>query len=166
MRFTLEDYQQTAVDRALSAIARARRDFDDDSSERTAVGLTAPTGAGKTVIATAVLEGIFFGTEAQPARPDTTVLWVTDDRSLNAQTIGKILQASGGRIDANRVRFVGDTDERTLESGYLYFVHIQALQRNSTLHAIRADGARSDRRTFGAWDMIANTVRERGKDFL
>ena len=46
MRFTLEDYQQTAVDRALSAIARARRDFDDDSSERTAVGLTAPTGAG------------------------------------------------------------------------------------------------------------------------
>ena len=69
MRFTLEDYQQTAVDRALSAIARARRDFDDDSSERTAVGLTAPTGAGKTVIATAVLEGIFFGPGAQPARP-------------------------------------------------------------------------------------------------
>ncbi|MDP3950093.1 DEAD/DEAH box helicase [Microbacterium sp.] len=166
MRFTLEDYQQTAVDRALTAIGRARRDFDEDSTERTAVGLTAPTGAGKTVIATAVLESIYFGTEVQSARPNTTVLWVTDDRSLNAQTIGKILQASGGRIDANRVRFVGDTDERTLEPGYIYFVHIQALQRNSTLHAIRADGARSDRRTFGAWEMIANTVRERGKDFL
>lgn len=166
MRFTLETYQQAAVDRALVAIARARRDFIDDDAERTAVGLTAPTGAGKTVIATAVLEGIYFGTATHEARPVTTVLWVTDDRSLNAQTIGKILQASGGRIDANRIRFLGDTDERTLEPGYIYFVHIQALQRNSTLHAIRADGTRSDRRTFGAWEMIANTVRERGKDFL
>lgn len=166
MRFTLESYQQTAVDRALGAIARARRDFEEDSSERTAVGLTAPTGAGKTVIATAVLECVYFGSATHDARPETTVLWVTDDRSLNAQTIGKILQASGGRIDANRIRFLGDTDQRTLEPGYIYFVHIQALQRNSTLHAIRADGTRSDRRTFGAWEMIANTVRERGKDFL
>lgn len=166
MRFTLEEYQQTAVDRALTAITRARRDFEEDSTERTAVGLTAPTGAGKTVIATAVLEGIYFGTATRDARPETTVLWVTDDRSLNAQTIGKILQASGGRIDANRIRFLGETDHQTLEPGYIYFVHIQALQRNSTLHAVRADGTRSDRRTFGAWDMIANTVRARGKDFL
>lgn len=165
MRFTLEDYQQAAVDRILTAIARARRDFAEDG-ERTAVGLTAPTGAGKTVIATAVLEGLHYGTPTREADPNLTVLWVTDDRSLNAQTIGKILQASGGRIDANRIRFLGDTDERTLELGFIYFVHIQALQRNSTLHAIRGDGTRSDRRTHGAWDMIANTVRDRGRDFL
>ena len=164
MRFTLEDYQKTAVDRLLTAISRARRDFAEDG-ERTAVGLTAPTGAGKTVIATAVLEGLYFGTPTREADPDVTILWVTDDRSLNAQTIGKILQASGGRIDANRIRFLGDTDERTLEPGYIYFVHIQALQKNSTLHAVR-NGTRSDRRTHGAWDMIANTARERGRDFL
>ena len=60
---------------------------------------------------------------------------------MNAQTIGKILQACGGRIDANRDRFLGDTDERTLEPGYIYFVHIQALQRNSTLHAFRQTGS-------------------------
>lgn len=165
MRFTLESYQQTAVDRLLTAISRARRDFAEDG-ERTAVGLTAPTGAGKTVIATAVLEGLYFGTPSREADPDITILWLTDDRSLNAQTIGKILQASGGRIDANKIRFLGDTDERTLEPGFIYFVHIQALQRNSTLHAVRADGSRSDKRNYGAWDMIANTVRDRGRDFL
>ena len=165
MRFTLEEYQQTAVERLLTQISRARRDFAEDG-ERTAVGLTAPTGAGKTVIATAVLEGLFFGTPSREAEPNLTVLWVTDDRSLNAQTIGKILQASGGRIDAHRIRFLGDTDERTLESGSIYFVHIQALQRNSTLHAVRADGSRSDRRSYGAWDMIANTVHDRGRDFV
>jgi type III restriction enzyme len=69
MRFTLESYQRTAVDRALGAIARARRDFEEDSSERTAVGLTAPTGAGKTVIATAVLECVYFGSATHDARP-------------------------------------------------------------------------------------------------
>ncbi len=87
------------------------------------------------------------------------MLWLTDDRALNAQTIGKILQSSGGRIDANRIRFLADTDARTLEPGYVYFVHIQALQKNSTLHAVRVDGTKNDRRTFGAWDMIANTAK-------
>lgn len=165
MKFTLEDYQKTAVERVLTNLSKARRGFEEDG-EMTAIGLTAPTGAGKTVIATAVLEGIFLGTATREPNPAATVLWLTDDRSLNAQTIGKILQASGGRLDANRIRFLWDIDERTLQPGYIYFVHIQALQKNSTLHAIRPDGTRNDKRTFGAWDMIANTVRERGEDFL
>ncbi len=165
MRFTLEDYQVDATEGVLTGISRARRDYREDG-ERTAVGLTAPTGAGKTVIATAVLEGLYFGTSTREADPNLTVLWLTDDPALNRQTINKILQASGGRIDANRIRFLADTDERTLEPGFIYFVHIQALQRNSNLHAIRADGTRSDKRTHGAWDMIATTVRERGGDLV
>ncbi|WP_153505899.1 DEAD/DEAH box helicase [Cumulibacter manganitolerans] len=165
MKFKLEEYQQQAVAGVLANLARARRGYVEDG-EKSAVGLTAPTGAGKTVIATAVLEGIYRGTPERPANPRTTVLWLTDDRSLNAQTIGKILQASGGSIDVSRIRFLSEIDEPTLEPGFIYFVHIQALQKNSTLHAIRPDGSRNDRRTFGAWDMIANTVRERGEDIL
>ncbi|TLG09442.1 phosphate ABC transporter permease [Nocardia cyriacigeorgica] len=165
MKFTLEDYQVKAVDGVLSALTKARSGYREDG-ERTAVGLTAPTGAGKTVIATAVLEDLYFGTSTRDPQPGLTVLWVTDDRALNAQTISKILTASGGRIDANRVRFLGETDERTLEAGFIYFVHIQALQKNSTLHAVRADGTKNDKRSFGAWDMIANTIQDRGADFL
>lgn len=165
MKFTLEDYQLTATEQVLSSIAKARREYAEDG-ERSAVGLTAPTGAGKTVIATAVLEGLYFGTPTRQPEPGLTALWVTDDRALNAQTINKILQASGGRIDAHRIRFLSEIDERTLEPGYIYFVHIQALQKNSTLHAIRPDGTRSDQRTHGAWEMIANTIRDRGRDFV
>ncbi|MFE3280044.1 DEAD/DEAH box helicase [Nocardia sp. NPDC059239] len=165
MKFTLEDYQSTAVDKILTSLAKARAGYLEDG-ELTAVGLTAPTGAGKTVIATAVLEGLYLGTPTREPNPDLTVLWVTDDRALNAQTIDKITKASGGAIDVNRVRALAETDERTLESGYIYFVHIQALQKNSTLHAVRADGTSNDKRTFGAWDMIANTVKDRGADFL
>lgn len=165
MKFTLEPYQSTAVESVLTNLAKARAGYLEDR-ERTAVGLTAPTGAGKTVIATAVLEGIYKGTATRIPNPKMTVLWITDDRSLNAQTISKITQASGGSIDINRIRFIGEIDHRTLEPGHIYFVHIQAMQKNSTLHAVRPDGTPNDKRTHGAWDMIANTVRERGEDFL
>lgn len=165
MKFTLEPYQNAAVESVLTNLAKARAGYLDDR-ERTAVGLTAPTGAGKTVIATAVLEGIYKGTSTRTPNPSMTVLWITDDRSLNAQTISKITQASGGSIDINRIRFIGEVDHRTLEPGNIYFVHIQAMQKNSTLHAVRPDGTPNDKRTHGAWDMIANTVRERGENFL
>ncbi|MFW0797647.1 DEAD/DEAH box helicase family protein [Gordonia sp. CPCC 205515] len=165
MKFTLEPYQSDAVDSVLTNLAKARAGYLDDG-ERTAVGLTAPTGAGKTVIATAVLEGIYKGTATRPPNPRTTVLWITDDRALNAQTISKITQAAGGSIDINRIRFIGEVDHRTLEPGVIYFVHIQAMQKNSTLHAMRPDGTKNDKRTHGVWDMIANTVWDRGQDFL
>lgn len=165
MKFTLEEYQEKAVEGVLANLAKARRGYEEDG-EKTAVGLTAPTGAGKTVIATGVLEGIFLGTPSREPNPDATVLWLTDDRSLNAQTIGKILEASGGRLAANRIRFLWEIDQPTLEPGYIYFIHIQALQKNSTIHVVRPDGSKNDKRTHGAWDMIANTVRARGADFL
>jgi type III restriction enzyme len=163
LRFRLEEFQSGAVDALVSRIGKARRDFAEDD-ECTAVGLTAPTGAGKTVIATALLERLFFGDGTHEPDPNLTVLWVTDDKSLNAQTINKITEASE-RIDAYRFRVLSDTDEPTLEPGFIYFTHIQQLQKNSTLHAVR-NGVRSDHRTYGAWDMIANTVQQRGKDFV
>lgn len=163
MIFRLEDFQSTAVDALVSRIDKARHDFADDG-ERTAVGLTAPTGAGKTVIATALLERLFFGDGSREPDPHLTVLWVTDDKSLNAQTTNKITEASG-RIDDYRFRFLADRDEPTLAPGFIYFTHIQQLQRNSTLHAVR-NGDRYDHRTYGAWDMIANAVEQHGKDFV
>ncbi|MDF1704639.1 MAG: DEAD/DEAH box helicase family protein [Aeromicrobium sp.] len=163
MKFDLEAFQAEAARVVASRIRRARRDYAEDG-EITAVGLTAPTGAGKTVIATAVLEDLFFGAGEIEPDPDLTVLWVTDDRSLNRQTIAKINQASD-RLDHHHFGFLGDEDAPTLAAGRIHFVHIQQLQKNSTLHA-RRDGRAVDHRTHGAWDMIAATVRERGKDLV
>lgn len=163
MKYALEEFQSRAVDALLNRISKARRDYTDDG-DLTAVGLTAPTGAGKTVIASAVLEALYFGTPTRDPDTSLTVLWLTDDKSLNAQTVEKIMQASG-RLDALRMRFLGEDDDATLEPGYIYFAHIQQLQKKSTLHAVR-DGVRSDSRSNGVWDMIANTINKRGKDFL
>lgn len=163
MRFQLEEFQSDAVAKVASRLRRARRDYAEDG-EITAIGLTAPTGAGKTVIASAVLEDLYFGNAAVDPDPSLTVLWVTDDKSLNKQTIAKISHASDKLSDL-MFRFLGDDDAPTLEPGCIYFLHIQQLAKTSTLHAMR-DGQPNDSRTHGGWDMIANTVRRRGSDLL
>ncbi|MET0931579.1 MAG: DEAD/DEAH box helicase family protein [Aeromicrobium sp.] len=164
MNFELEEFQEKAAATLVKRVTSARSDYAADADELTAIGLTAPTGAGKTVIATSLLERLFAGDAGIDADPSLRVLWVTDDKSLNKQTIDKIVQASD-HLDWHHIRFINEIDERTLAPGFIYFVHIQQLQKNSTLHAVR-DGIQSDLRTYGVWDMIANTVIDNGPDLL
>ncbi|TYC96326.1 hypothetical protein FQ377_14155 [Arthrobacter echini] len=91
MQYDLYDYQDTAklvVGRALASMDRA---YQEDSNDLGAVVLAAPTGAGKTVIATAVIEAALDGDATTAAIDDATFLWVTDDLSLNNQTLNKML---------------------------------------------------------------------------
>jgi len=136
-----------------------------------AIGLTAPTGAGKTVIATAVLEGLMFGTEDTEANRDLAVLWLTDDPALNAQTANKMLLASSRFTDGHLVTVDNTFDERTFAPGKVYFCYIQQLGRGATsYHAAVTDRdgnlVGNDHRTHGLWDTIANTVQARGANFL
>ena len=60
MRYTLKDYQEDAVGDVLTHLTRARRDWHRWESP-VAFSLTATTGAGKTVMAAAVIEALFDG---------------------------------------------------------------------------------------------------------
>ena len=163
MNFELEDFQETAAAKLVKQFRTAQGEYDSDG-ELTAIGLTAPTGAGKTVIATSMLERLLTGDLDNGPDDDLRVLWVTDDPSLNQQTIAKITQASD-QLDYHHIRFLQEIDERTLGGGFIYFVHIQAMQKNSTMHAYK-NGVRSDLRTHGVWEMIANTVADHGSNLL
>ena len=87
MKFTLKDYQADAVGDVLTNLRKARRYFHLEG-DRTAFSLTATTGAGKTVMAAAVIEALFGGSDAYDFAPDpgAVVLWFSDDPSLNEQT--------------------------------------------------------------------------------
>src|ERR1035437_1675987 len=89
MRYELRDYQREAALEVLKQIRRGRRDWRGDG-ERSSFALSAITGSGKTVIATAVIEALLFGstdldTEADPR---ISFLWITDDRS-EERRVGK-----------------------------------------------------------------------------
>ena len=94
MRYTLNDYQVAATNEIVKVLRRAGLAYAGDDTDLWSVALSAPTGAGKTVIASAVIETLFDGAGSFPEDPDATVLWVTDSPALNEQTKRKMLHAS------------------------------------------------------------------------
>ncbi|GAB2734038.1 DEAD/DEAH box helicase [Nocardioides pakistanensis] len=160
MTFTLTPYQSTAVDSAVAEIRDAQDAFNRRGKKK-AIGLSAPTGAGKTVIATAVLERLLLGDADAPANRDLAVLWVTDDPALNRQTSDKMLLASARLTPSDLVFLDESFDEKTLTRGRIHFVHIQQLGVKSTV----AWPGR-DQREYGLWETFANTATEYGSDFL
>ena len=96
MKVKLRPFQETAVAEVLSRLESAKLGVTrSGAGQRQAVGLTAATGAGKTIIATAVIER----SSSAPTRtashpdPDAVFLWMTDLPELNTQTQGKMLDA-------------------------------------------------------------------------
>ena len=163
MTFELRQYQTDAVDAVTEELLDARAAYDR-RRKLTAVGLSAPTGAGKTVIATSILEGLIFGDAESDPRPDLAVLWITDDPALNRQTRDKMLLASQRFTDGDFVEIDTDGgngfDEKRLRRGKIHFAHVQLLGRGTT------SMQPSDSREHGLWQIIATTALDYGSDFL
>lgn len=170
MLLTLKDYQSDAVADVLTRLTKARRDWDD--KDRTAFTLAATTGAGKTVIAAAVIESLFYGNDDLDfgADPTATILWVTDDPSLNVQTWAKFIAASD-LLPHSRLRIIDKSFQaETLDAGAVYFLNTQKLAKTSTLVRGHVDDGNSfpgmampDLRRFTLWDTIANTIADENR---
>jgi type III restriction enzyme len=160
VNFQLKGYQTDATADVVEALQEGFARYEK-SGKLTAVSLSAPTGAGKTVIATAVIEQLLFGDEGTAPNPDLTILWVTDDPSLNQQTKRKMLLASK-LIRSTQLVSVGPTlDQQALDPGKVYFVHIQQLGKGSTNYV-----KTGDKRQYTLWGMIGTTIATRGQNFL
>lgn len=169
MRYTLKDYQAEAVRDVLKNLERAR-----DSYRRyealSQFSLAATTGAGKTVMAAAVIEALFFGNDEFDFEPDpgAVVLWFSDDPSLNEQSRARI-QAAGSELDS-RLRTVPSTfSEPEFRPKNVYFLNTQKLSTNSRLvrgtqqtldHHDPVPGLppRPDQAQMSIYDTITSTV--------
>lgn len=141
MKLTLHNYQEKAAAKLVSGIVAGLRADD----ETTAVTLAAPTGAGKTIIAAAALESLF---EAHPA---LTVLWVSMDKELNAQSRDKFKAASA--VLAPRLTILdNDFTGEQLERGRISFINTAKLGRGSNMTK------RSEGRQHTIWDALNTTV--------
>jgi len=153
MRLELKPFQELAVE-AMGRRAGAAR-AEAVTGEGQALVLSAPTGSGKTVIATAWMESIVRGDDMRPGDPDATFLWITDDRELNEQTRRKLLATSDLFDESSLVTIDSDSFDRPLlDPGAVYFLNIQKLSRTSNL--VR----RGDTRTHTLWETIAETARQ------
>src|SRR5699024_7755640 len=174
MRYTLKDYQEDAVGDVLANLRKSARAWKEEG-DLSAFSLTATTGAGKTVMAAAVIESLFAGNVDFDfaADPGAVVLWFTDDPSLNEQTRFRLISASGDRIDSSRLVVIENTFSREkLEPGTVYFLNSQKLSRNSLL--VRGvpepdpddpqypmkHMAPPDNRAFTLWDILRNTIED------
>ena len=168
MRYTLKDYQNDAVAEVLTRLQWAREDWRQRKS-RGAFSLSATTGAGKTVMAAAVIEALFDGNPDYDfdSDPGAVVLWFTDDPSLNTQTQSRLMDASD-RLGHLRLKVIKNTfRDRKLEARKVYFLNAQKLGQNSRL--VRRPPEEPDEnsqyalpmpdgRAFTMWDILANTI--------
>lgn len=154
MEYELEDYQRHAALGVLGQLAKAQRNWTVDG-DRSSFALSAMTGSGKTVIATAVIEALLHGSPDLDCEPDPTVafLWVTDDPALNRQTLAKMKGASDQLQPSQLVVLDNDFLNSELEAGHVYFLNVQKLSKNAGL----AHGG-NNLRQHSLWEVVARTI--------
>ena len=155
MKWPLFEYQQDAAVHVLTQMSKARRRFHEEA-EKSSFALTATTGAGKTVIAAAVIEALFQGSTDLGFDEDPTavVLWVTDDESLNNQTMHNMIRASD--LDVAQLEPINNEDfPLVLARHRVYFLNVQKLYDSSTRFT-----EPTDLRSYTLWDTVRNTIEE------
>lgn len=120
------------------------------------VSLQAPTGSGKTIIMSALIEDIFYGSEQFTEQPEAIFVWLSDSPQLNEQSKQKIeLKADKVRMDQCVVISDESFDREILEDGHIYFLNTQKLGKAGNL------SRHSDTRQYTIWETIENTAREK-----
>jgi type III restriction enzyme len=161
MKLRLLDFQRVKAAELVKKVESAQLLLHADFKQPQAVILTSPTGSGKTAMMAAALEAIVEGDEEHLPNPRATILWISDSPELNAQSKQKFADYSevftSGRLETVETEF----DRPILDPGRIYFINTQKFSATSTLTRPPADG-----RKHTIWQTIANTIKERGADFL
>ena len=173
MKFTLKDYQDEAVADVLDRLKKARKRWHEDRDSH-AFSLTATTGAGKTVMAAAVFEALFYGNDEHDfeADPGAVVIWFSDDPSLNEQSKWRLFQAADKLTVSDLITVENTFSRERFEPGKVYFLNTQKLGKKSLLvrgHDPDDEGLEKtasgerlmpDLRSHTIWDTIQNTIED------
>ncbi len=173
MKFTLKDYQEEAVQDVLTNLKKAQKRWHNDSDIH-AFSLTATTGAGKTVMAAAVFEALFYGDDDYDYESDhgAVVIWFSDDPSLNEQSKYRLMEASDKLTTSDLVTVENTFCREKFKPGKVYFLNTQKLSKKSLLvrghnpedPSVETDSKQirlmPDDRAYTIWDTIQHTIED------
>lgn len=156
MKVELFPFQKAALAKLRQSTATALGNYRSTHTPQV-VSYTAPTGAGKTIVMSALIEDIYYGDELYPEQPEAIFIWLSDSPQLNEQSRLKI-DLKADKIRLNQCVVISDDsfDMEVLEDGHIYFLNTQKLSKSSNLTK------HSDGRQYTIWETLSNTVREKG----
>ena len=155
MKIELFPFQKTALARLRQSAATALGNYRSTHTPQV-VSYTVPTGAGKTIVMSALIEDIYYGDELYPEQTEAIFIWLSDSPQLNEQSRLKI-DLKADKIRLNQCIVISDDafDMEMLEDGHIYFLNTQKLSKSSNLTK------HSDGRQYTIWETLSNTVREK-----
>ena len=155
MRVELFPFQKRALADIRMKTAEAMGSYHRTHAPQV-VSFTAPTGAGKTIIMSALIEAILFGDEQYIEQQDAIIVWLSDSPQLNEQSKQKI-DSKADKIKLSQCVTVSEEsfDKEVFEDGHVYFLNTQKM---SVTYKLTKNG---DGRTYTIWQTLANTVREK-----
>ena len=157
MRDTLFLFQEAALADLHEKIRIAHLSWSERSPQ--VISFSAPTGAGKTIIMTALFEDILFGNADIAPAPDSVFIWLSDSPELNKQTRDKI-ESKSDKIKVRDLTTVESSfDAEYFEGGSIYFLNTQKLGTDKLLTTT------SGVRQYSIWETLTNTARRIPKKF-
>lgn len=155
MRVELFPFQKRALADIRMKTAEAMGSYHRTHAPQV-VSFTAPTGAGKTIIMSALIEDILFGDEQYVEQPDAIIVWLSDSPQLNEQSKLKI-DSKADKIRLSQCVTISEDsfDRETFDDGHIYFLNTQKLSVTSKLTK------NGDGRSYTIWETLANTVRDK-----
>lgn len=157
MRATLFPFQETALAELHEKIEKAHTMWSEKDPQ--VISLSAPTGAGKTIIITALFEDVIFGHAYGVAEPDSVFVWLSDMPELNEQTRLKI-ESKSDKFRTRDIRVIdSDFDAECFAPGSINFLNTQKLGSDKLLTQ------KSDARQYTIWETLANTAARQPKSF-
>ena len=158
MKIQLHEFQRQAVRELLAELEEARGELERRKKHQALV-LSAPTGSGKTVIMSALIEAVLDaghpdGEASEFPDSRASFLWITDQPQLNTQTVNR-MRCYLDRIWFGKIEEIDDSfDREQLDPGKLFFINTQKLGKKGRLVN------RGDRRQHTFWDTMRNTVKD------
>lgn len=153
IEYELRPYQAKASDEVIKYIRMGMADPGE-----VVTTLSAPTGAGKTIIAASAIDELLHGSDTMPGDLGLVILWVSMSPTLNVQTAEKFARASSKL--AERTRIIDQSEEfdgPSLAPGRIYFLNPQKLGKGARTY--RA----GDHRRRDLWDTLNGTIEQYGK---